>query len=195
MQTNDNQHDDKRDYFRIQDTLLLDYRLISGPEADDGFADNSPLLGLLSELQTLEYDSQPLLRQITEADRALANYLKVINKRIDLIARALSLQIADEAGPPTDVTLSEGGLSFFNAEPLAVGDWVSLRLVLQPTALGLIIPARVIRSEAHSDGRHRIALGFDELNDQQRQILARHILQKQAQDIRAAKLNQEGVTR
>lgn len=195
MQTNDNQHDDKRDYFRIQDTLLLEYRPISGPDADDGFADSSPLLGLLSELQTLEYDSQPLLRQISETDRALANYLKIVNKRVDLIAKALSLQASDQAGSPTEVTLSEGGLSFSNDQPLAVGDWVSLRLVLQPTPVGLIIPARVIRSEAQADGRHGIALGFDVLNDQQRQLLARHILQKQAQDIRAAKLHQEEVSR
>ena len=154
-----------------------------------------PCFGLLSELQTLEYDSQPLLRQISETDRVVANYLKVINKRIDLIARALSLQASDQAGVPTEVTLSEGGLSFLNDQPLTVGDWVSLRLVLQPTPLGLIIPARVTRSEAHADGRHCIAVGFDGINEQQRQLLARHILQKQAQDIRAAKLHQEGISR
>jgi hypothetical protein len=40
---------------------------------------------------------------------------------------------------------------------------------------------------AGSPGRWHVALNFDLINDAQRQLLARHILQKQAQDIRAAK--------
>ncbi|SDS36968.1 PilZ domain-containing protein [Halopseudomonas xinjiangensis] len=188
MQPADDNPDDKRDFFRIQETLFLDYRIVPSPEADAGFGERSPLFGLLSDLHRLDYESQHLLRQIAERDRGLAHYLKIINKRIDLIGKAVSLQVADEPGHPTDVTLSEGGMSFSCDEALNQGDWLSLRLVLQPTPLGLVLPAQVIRCDRLPDSpRWIIAVSFDALDDQQRQLLARHILQKQAQDIRAAR--------
>lgn len=193
MQTADDIPDDKRDFFRIQDTLLLDYRRIPGPDADGGFGERTPLLGLLSDLHRLDYESQHLLRQIAERDRALANYLKVINKRIDLIGKAVSLQLGEESGSPTEVTLSEGGMAFNTSEAIEAGIWLSLRLVLQPTPLGLVVNACVSRCEPLSDSSGwNIAVSFHALDDQQRQLLARHILQKQAQDIRAAKFNAQG---
>lgn len=194
MQTIGDNPDDKRDFYRIQDTLVLDYRSIPGPEADAGFDQRSPLYGLLSDLHRLDYESQHLLRQIAERDRALANYLKIINKRIDLIGKAVSLQAADEAATPADVTLSEGGIAFVAQESIEPGSWLSLRLVLQPTPLGLILPARVVRCERLEDSSGWIvAASFETLDDQQRQMLARHILQKQAQNIRAARSSSQGI--
>ncbi len=188
MQPANDNTDDKRDFFRIQDTLFLDYRIVSSPEIDAGFGQRSPLFELFSDLHRLDYEAQHLLRQIAERDRALAHYLKILNKRIDLIGKAVSLQIADESGRPTDVTLSEGGMAFNCDEALNPGDWLSLRLVLQPAPLGLVLPAQVIRCEQLRDSPSWIiAVSFDALDDQQRQLLARHILQKQAQDIRAAR--------
>ncbi|UAW96974.1 PilZ domain-containing protein [Halopseudomonas nanhaiensis] len=195
MQTADDVSDDKRDFFRIQDTLVLDYRRVPGPDVDAEFAEHSPLLGLLSDLHRLDYESQHLLRQIAERDRALANYLKVINKRIDLIGKAVSLQLGEESGNPTKVTLSEGGMAFDSSEAIEPGTWLALRMVLQPTPLGLAVTACVIRCKPLSGSAGwNIAVSFDGLDDQQRQLLARHILQKQAQDIRAAKLGSQGQT-
>lgn len=193
MQTADDVPDDKRDFFRIQDTLVLEYQQVPGPDADAGFAERSPLFELLSDLHRLDYESQHLLRQIAERDRALANYLKVINKRIDLIGKAVSLQLGDEFGSPRQVTLSEGGMAFDNSEAIEPGTWLSLRMVLQPTPLGLVVTGCVTRCEPLGDSAGwNIAVSFDGLDDQQRQLLARHILQKQAQDIRAAKLAAQG---
>lgn len=195
MQTHNDVDNDMREYFRIQDNLALDYRLIDGPEGDlSDFTRQSPLFGLLGDLHMLDYESQHLLRQIAERDRALANYLKIINKRIDLVGKALATQLSEDLGVCVDVTISEGGMSFPAAEPLTPGTWLAIRMVLLPTPLGLIVPAKVVHCDPFATGKWTIGVSFEQLSDAQRQLLARHILQKQAQDIRAAKTEERTPT-
>ncbi|GGD04171.1 PilZ domain-containing protein [Halopseudomonas salina] len=181
--------DDKRDFFRIRDSLALDVRKVSSADIEEAaFEEQSPLFSLLSDLHTLDYESQHLLRQIAERDRALAHYLKIINKRVDLLSNALALQLVDEIGDPQEVTLSEGGISFAYPEAFEIGAWLALRMVLLPSPLGLVLPSQVIRCEPDTESDNWIiAVSFHTLADNQRQMLARHILQKQAQEIRANK--------
>ena len=190
MQTDDGDTDDKRDFFRIRDRVALQVKAVEGPDLAAAGDEESPLFSLLSDLHMLDYESQHLLRQITERDRALAQYLKIINKRIDVVGKALALQLSAGLADPQEVTLSEGGMSFDWSEAYAEGTWLMLRMVLMPSPLGLVLPARVMRCEATVDGHWSIGVSFDALSDAQRQLIARHILQKQAQDIRAAKTSE-----
>ncbi|TVP91684.1 MAG: PilZ domain-containing protein [Pseudomonadaceae bacterium] len=181
---------DQRDFFRISDELALEYRrLDSLDELKQAFHRQAPMFDLLTDLHVLEYESQHLLRQISERDRALAHYLKVVNKRIDLVGQALAMQLTDDLGTPVAVTISEGGMSFTADEALELGQLLALRLVLLPSPLCMLLAGKVIRCDpvAGSSTTWSIAVGFEHLADAQRQMLARHILQKQAQEIRAAK--------
>lgn len=56
----------------------------------------------------MDYESQHLLRHISERDRTLANYLKVMNKRIDLLGQVMVQSLLKEIGEPRKVSLSEG---------------------------------------------------------------------------------------
>ena len=69
------------------------------------------LFSLLSDLHLMDYESQHLLRHISERDRTLANYLKVMNKRIDLLGQVMVQSLLKEIGEPRKVSLSEGGAS------------------------------------------------------------------------------------
>lgn len=188
MQSN-NTIDVHAGYFQIQDHLTLDYRPTGAPGAQ--FTDeSSPLFGLLGELHLLEHDAQPLLRQIGERDRTIAAYLKILSKRIELIGRALALQMTDDMGPTVPVTLSEAGLTFSSEAPLPIGSWLALRLLL-PSPTGLSAPVQVVDCRpASSSGEYLIQVSFEQFTEAQRQLLARHIVHKQAQDIRAAKDNE-----
>jgi len=194
MQTNN--HDGVHSgYFQIQDRLALDYQLIDAlPAEHPPQPEPSPLFGLLGELHLLDHESQHLLRQIGEHDRGLAAYLKILNKRVELIGRALSLQLVEDMGTPLAVTLSEAGLTFPSRRALAVGQWIVLRLLL-PDPIGLAATVQIadcVRDDA-SD-QYLIQVSFAQCNDAQRQLLARHIVQKQAQEIRAAKHNERTST-
>ncbi|MEH6564557.1 MAG: PilZ domain-containing protein [Halopseudomonas sp.] len=184
MQTD---NEDKREFFRIQDQMALDFKPIDGPDADLG-TQHSTLFDLLSDMHMLDYESQHLLRQISERDRALAQYLKIINKRIELLGKTLAVELSGDFGSPVDVIVSEGGMSFESPEPYPPDSWLAIRMILLPAPLGLAVPARVVRCDPNPAGTGwTLGVNFDALNEAQRQLLARHILQKQAQEIRAAK--------
>jgi hypothetical protein len=180
--------DDRREYYRIDDTIALDFSLLSGPQAlaSDALHDASPLFNLLSDLHLMDFESQHL-RHISERDRTLANYLKVMNKRIDLLGQALAQSLLRDIGVPRRVSLSEGGISFNHPQAVAAGSHLALKMVLMPQALGLLLRARVMHCQARDDGQFEIGTEFEALTDAQRQLLARHILQKQAQQRRLAR--------
>ncbi|WP_371229421.1 PilZ domain-containing protein [Pseudomonas sp. QE6] len=185
--------DDRREYYRIEDTLALEFRPLREDEIQSGevLQDDSALFNLLSDLHLTDFESQHLLRHINERDRPLASYLKVINKRIDLIAQALTQSLLREIGPARPVTLSEGGIDFRDAQPLPVGQDLALKIILLPQGLGLLLRAKVTHCRQEPEGGYEIGTEFETLSDAQRQLLARHILQRQALERRQAKARGE----
>lgn len=177
---------ERREYYRIHDEIALQ---ISTDDRD--FINESSLFNLLNELYVLEHEAQPLLRAISEQQRTLLNYLKITNKRIDILAQALAQNLLKDFADPKQVTLSENSLSFFSEEDYAEGTLLYLKLLLLPQAFALQLTARVVSRRENLNGHRRIAVIFEELTEPQRQILARHILQKQAQERRQALLEDE----
>ncbi|QCY11421.1 PilZ domain-containing protein [Pseudomonas sp. MPC6] len=180
--------EDHREYYRIEDMIALEIRPLSAPEAlgQEVLQDASQLFNLLSELHLSEYESQHLLRQISERDRPLAAFLKSQNKRIDLLSQVIAITVLGQIGEPQPVTISEGGIDFQHPTPLAAGARLSVKLVLMPQALGLLLRARVIHCDRQGDG-YVIGTAFEHATDAQRQLLARYILHKQAQERRLAR--------
>ena len=180
--------EDRREYYRIEDTIALEIRPLSASEAagHEVLQDASPLFNLLSELHLSEFESQHLLRQISERDRTTAAFLKSQNKRIDLLGQVVALTVLGQIGEPQPVIISEGGIDFQHPSPLAAGARLSVKLVLMPQALGLLLRARVTHCDRKGDG-YDVGTEFEHLTDAQRQLLARHILQKQAQERRLAR--------
>ncbi|MGF6163271.1 hypothetical protein ABIE16_002560 [Pseudomonas sp. 2725] len=180
--------EDRREYYRIEDTIALEIRPLSATEAtgQEVLQDASPLFNLLSELHLSEFESQHLLRQISERDRNLAAFLKSQNKRIDLLSQVIAITALGQIGEPQPVIISEGGIDFQHPSPIATGAHLSVKLVLMPQALGLLLRARVTHCDRKGDG-YDVGTEFEHLTDAQRQLLARHILQKQAQERRLAR--------
>ena len=154
--------------------------------------DASPLFNLLSELHLSEFESQHLLRQISERDRNLAAFLKSQNKRIDLLSQVIAITVLGQIGEPQPVIISEGGIDFQYPTAIAAGTHLSVKLVLMPQALGLLLRARVTHCDRKGEG-FDIGTEFERPTDAQRQLLARYILQKQAQERRLARENESGL--
>lgn len=187
--------EDRREYYRIEDMIALEIRPLSAPEAagEEVLQDASPLFNLLSELHLSEFESQHLLRQTSERDRAIAAFLKSQNKRIDLLSQVVALTVLGHIGEPQPVIISEGGIEFQYPTPVATGAHLSVKLVLMPQALGLLLRARVTHCDPKGDG-YDVGTEFEHLTDAQRQLLARYILQKQAQERRLAReQNESGI--
>jgi len=174
--------EDRREYYRIDDRIALEISPLSASDAagTDLLQDASPLFNLLSELHLSEFESQHLLRQLSDSDRTLGNFLKAQNKRIDLLSQVVAQTILGHIGEPRPVILSEGGVEFLHPQAIAPGTRLSLKMALMPQALGLLLRAKVTHCDAKANGQFEIGTEFDTISDAQRQLLARYILQKQA---------------
>ncbi|MCF6781871.1 PilZ domain-containing protein [Stutzerimonas stutzeri] len=183
--------EDRREYYRIEDMIALEILPLEGQGVRAGDSP-SRLFDLLGELHQMDFEAQYLLRQISEQNRTLANYLKVQNRRIDLLGQALAQGLVKDIGPTREVGLSEGGLNFIHDQPLALDSIWTLKIVLMPQGLGMMLKARVVSCVARDDGQFAVSTAFEALTDAQRQLLARHILQKQAMERRLARENLQG---
>ncbi|NMX90586.1 MULTISPECIES: PilZ domain-containing protein [unclassified Pseudomonas] len=185
--------EDRREYYRIDDMIALQIKSLSAPQAasKEVLLDDSPLFNLLSELHLSEFESQHLLRQLGERDRTLAAFLKVQNKRMDLLSQVMAQSLLGEIGAPQPVIISEGGIDFQHPTLLAPGSHLAVKLVLMPQALGLLLRAKVTHCDPKGDG-FDVGTEFESMTDAQRQLLARYILQKQAQERRLAREQSEG---
>jgi len=184
--------EDRREYYRIDDMIALQISSLSGPQAasKEVLLDDSPLFNLLSELHLSEFESQHLLRQLGERDRTLAAFLKVQNKRLDLLSQVMAQSLLGEIGTPQPVVISEGGIEFQHPTPFAPDSHLAVKLVLMPQALGLLLRAKVTHCDARG-GEFDIGTEFEAMTDAQRQLLARYILQKQAHERRLAREQHE----
>ncbi|MBF8740284.1 PilZ domain-containing protein [Pseudomonas guariconensis] len=180
--------EDRREYYRIEDSIALEISPLGAAEAleTDLLQDASPLFNLLSELHLADFESQHLMRQLSEKDRTLAAFLRVQNKRLDLFSAVMAQALLGEIGQPQPVILSEGGIEFAQATPIATDTRVAVKMVLMPRALGLLLRARVTHCDQRPDGLYEVGTEFIDMTDAQRQLLARYILQRQQQQRRQA---------
>ncbi len=176
---------ERREYFRIDDTAVVEYVAVAeadlrGKPADDFFS-VTPSFQLLARLQEIDHEANKMLNGLRDSQRELANYLKLVNKKTDLLAAAV-LQLGGEAQHrPQPVSLSAGGISFSTQEQFAQGDLLALRLQLVNDALflccfGIIVQAAASESE-HSP--FTVAIEFRHMPDAAQTLLARHIMRSE----------------
>ncbi|WP_249673056.1 PilZ domain-containing protein [Pseudomonas abieticivorans] len=181
--------EDRREYYRIEDRIALEISPLASADVSgtDLLQDASPLFNLLSELHLSEFESQHLLRSLADGDRTLGNFLKAQNKRIDLLSQVVAQTILGQIGTPQPVVISEGGLEYTSPTAYTPGTLLSVKMALMPQALGLLLRAKVTHCDEKPDGQFEIGTEFEAISDAQRQLLARYILQKQAQERRLAR--------
>ncbi|HXR00089.1 MAG TPA: PilZ domain-containing protein [Pseudomonas sp.] len=181
--------EERREYYRIEDSVALEIQHIPGSGAVDEHAhnDSSTLFDLLSELHVAEFESQHLLRQLDDRDRTTNSFLRAMSKRIDLLGQVIAQTVLGKLGAPQTVIMSEGGLQFESHQPYPVDSLLSVKMVLMPQASGMMLRARVTQCQSRTIGGFEIGTEWTELSDAQRQLLARHILQRQAAQRRLAR--------
>ncbi|NJN69395.1 MAG: PilZ domain-containing protein [Nitrospira sp.] len=179
--------DERREWIRIDDRVLMEYRLLmeSGHtlpvEADAPTADMiSTVVGKpTAELLARSGDSlagSPVLPWIMKVDYLLEVILNALAaSRPDTVAMARLM----------DVNLSGGGVGFVSDRELFTGDQLALKLILPPFIL-IKATVRVIRAMPQTGGQgYVIATEFVDLKPDDQEHLIRHILQAQAEQLRA----------
>lgn len=180
---------DKRDYYRLPDSILVDYQFVSERETETtqaaDFFTSDGTFHLLRDLYELQLESKELLRSIQQEQRALGRFLSNLDTRVELIARAVTQSSQeDPEAYDSEVEISEGGVSFLAREHMTQGQHLALRLVFQPSYLGLACFGEVRHCQP-SGHDYRIGVEFKHIDLQTQRIISRHIVSKQSEQRRA----------
>ncbi|WP_428603487.1 PilZ domain-containing protein [Sedimenticola sp.] len=196
------QQDERRQFFRIDDSLSLGYRQISVDslpasverlenELDSDFT-------VVSSLAAVSQEMMGTLHKIEASRPEIAAYLKSLDKKIDILGRALLAQTTELLSKPTQsVNISATGISFAVDEYIEPGAILELKILLMPSYAGILSFAEVVGCEPveqdvnKPDKRYQLRTAFAHIRERDRDVLIQHVIQRQGAQLRQAREAQE----
>jgi len=184
---------ERREHFRINDVLPIKYQIIDAETADalgQQYLNNE--LGQdkqdQEQLRVLQTAFSHIHDQINHYDRDVARALRILNDKIEILGRSLDKKEHDlEDIIRQDVNLSGGGLSLITNEQLTTKTPVKIQLELRSSGVIIEAIARVIAcNKDGADNTFVLRLAFTHMNEQDRDLLIKHILFRQAEHLRAS---------
>jgi len=185
--------DERREYFRIDDEIALDYRLISDDEVDrlaeriqsrqvDRFTAASSFAATTRQMTHV-------MHKVQSESAELARCLQALDQKLNMVAQLFVTEEMELNEQPTrEVNLSAGGVAFRAQHEIGMDSLLELRMVLFPSLVGILTVSRVIHCErANDDDRHfpwQIAVVYEHLRESDREHLVRHIMAKETQQLR-----------
>ncbi|MBL1320626.1 MAG: PilZ domain-containing protein [Methylophaga sp.] len=187
---------DRREFFRINDTVFVEISAIDGKELEHrvtAISNPVPNDTNLAQQQFNELTTSltHIIDQISQSDRETARALRLLDEKINLIASTVQHQqnIADHLDT-TDVNLSGGGIAFLSAEEYAIKSPVEIRIELSHSGTFITAIANVIACDKLDDTPEEtpyyLRLAFSHMSEHDRNLLVKHTLSRQAQALRIA---------
>lgn len=190
-----NRAKERRRFFRIDDQINLYYKKVDASVVTPASHMNGNLLGncsLSAALELISQESQVLMHRLERTVPDIADYLKLIESKIDLISQAMTMQNSDFKEKDTrNANLSASGLAFESEEALSVGDYLEIKMLLVSCMAVIVTYGKVIYCKPikNPDNHFSHVIGVDYINmkEQDRELLIRHVVKRQMQQIREQK--------
>jgi len=181
---------ERREFFRIDDEVYLEYKVISedeynaAPETLQELHNSS--FSLSADFATLNNKIHPVLNNISQLHPDIAEYLGFLNNKIDSLSHLLLCRDhAIDENNTIKVNLSASGIKFMQDQPLELKQPLQLELVLMPEKVGILIYGRVVKLiEAPKNGEKYISVEFEHIRYEDQELMIKHNLNKQMSVIR-----------
>lgn len=187
---------DRREFFRINDTVFVEISVIDDDELQHRMAViNNPLPNdeNLAQQQLLELSTSltHLIDQINQSDRETARALRILDEKINLISSSIQHQKnVAEHQDTIDVNLSGGGIAFLSSDKYANKSPIGVSIELSHSGTFISAIAVVISCEKLADAPEQtpyfLRLAFSYMSEHDRNLLVKHTLSRQAQILRIA---------
>lgn len=178
---------ERRQHFRIDDHLYFDYRILAPGEFCSDLSITNQLLGENGQkymeaaqyFQSIDYELSELTQAIGIKEPALAHYLNLLNAKIDYLSRQMLMSGKIQM---RKVNISLGGMAFKTPELIKEKTNMKIVIYTKPKMVPIIVDAVVVYSQYISETHYRTAVAFNELTNDQEQLLSQHILQAQVKN-------------
>lgn len=187
--------EDRRGFFRIDDEVNLFYKKIDAKLAAEPHHLSDNILNNCSLSTALEMVSQEaalLLHRVEKSLPDVADYLRIIDAKIDLLAQAIMMQgFHFKENETRNVNISASGIAFNCEETLQKGDYLEIKMLLVSSMAVIVTYGRVIycKTSQANDSRypHFVGVDFINIKDEDREMLIKYVVKKQLQQIRDKK--------
>jgi hypothetical protein len=190
----ENQHHERREYYRIDDTVGLSYVVVEEGEAAPTETSGGFGMNLTSVVAEIDREFNQISNTLWHESPAIAQALGLLNKKISIVA-AINLQQDVQPVDPHDevmVNISGTGIAFNCNENLTTGTRLRLAIVLKPSNIHLTFMGDVIacdKQDAIQDvGMYWMRVNIDQDNDAVHEQLIQHVVQKQYANSESRKL-------
>lgn len=181
--------DERREWIRIDDTLLLEYRL-SGESASASFREQPSVTTDMIAAAVGKPTADLLARSgDTLGESALLPWVMKVDWLLEVILTTLAKAHPGcmEIARMTQVNISGGGISFVSPRPFTAGDRLELKIILPPF-VPIHAVAQIIRSSPDPQGQgFALATEFVDLKADEQDELIRYIIHAQAERLRACR--------
>ncbi len=171
---------ERRRYFRINDTIGLRYELLDAA-AEDCALPESPL-DVLDLMHDQDEKIERLLNEVGDSSPQVAALVRALNQKLERIVGQLVAdsrlvgQLADRA---REVNISACGMGFVHELEIPVGTRLSLELELAPSQFAVQTKGIVVSVEPHEQGFYWRIDFYDMANAHQERLI-QHIVQRQS---------------
>lgn len=184
--------EERRRFFRIDDAVNLYYKIvdeqtvIAASQMTDDVLSNC---SLVTALDVLNQESRLVLHRIEKNEPEIAEYLKLMDSKISLLAQAV-LQQNNDLSESTlcNTNLSASGLAIEVDSAIKVGEFIEVKLFLSSCVAVILLYGKVVycKKNSTSDNTASFQIGIDYINlkDADREVLIKHIVKRQMQQIR-----------
>jgi len=187
--------EDRRRFFRIDDEVNLYYKVVDEQVVFATSQVTNDLLSncsLVTALDVLDQEARLVMQRVEKNNPEVAEYLKIIDTKTSLIAQETMRQGHDLSDSNIrNVNISAAGIAFESASRVNKGDYLEVKLLLTSCFAVIVIYGKVIycNKNKKDEGTMPFQIGLDYINlkDQDREILVKHVVKRQMQQIREQK--------
>lgn len=193
------QHDlanseDRRRFFRIDDAINLYYKIVDEQTVITASKTTDDVLSscsLITALELLGQESRTVLYRVEKREPEIAEYLKLMDSKIGLLAQAVIQQDNSLSESKLCKTnLSASGLAIEVDTPVNEGEFLEVKLFLSSCIAVVMLYGKVIYCrKVDKSSTYQIGIDYINLKDEDREILIKHIVKRQMQQIREKKVS------
>jgi hypothetical protein len=187
--------EERRGFFRIADEVNLFYKKIDEKQVHEPHHVSDHILNscsLSTALETVSQESALLLHRLDKTLPEVADYLRLIDAKIDLLAQAITMQgLQVKENDSRKVNISATGIAFGCEEALAEGDYLEIKILLTSCMRVIVTYGRVVHCQnslANDSGYPYFAgVNFIDMKEEDREMLIKYVVKEQLQQIRDKK--------
>lgn len=187
----------RRESFRLDDTLMLRIRIPSQESLEEIIADFNAFrmrYCIKSHAQNQKDIHQPKLMQIRKRYPDVAAYFEYLETRLMQVVEQVERLDLNESGQDVHeeictVNLSAVGIRFDTALNISLGQTIEIGLLLHTSGIQVIMLGEVVRVGEGMNDKSEITAKFTHIHFEDSEAIVKHMMKLQNQQLRASRSN------